>query len=646
MYKAKEVPTETFVTANEQIMATVMTGQMTTDRNMGLVGIHSPTKYDRSLISSSRIKLIVDGVFYEPYDSEQKTVITSRGYVDRTNIITATWKAGDIEVADYYFIPPGLDVVIHRVQLKNNGKASIKAKLYAILYPHFGGQADYKKGLCEEAHFDNKTNSIITEDKDGHCIFYGFDRPVHEYQVGQVCGNTDVYYDLEDQQLSGCGLQRNAVVNAALGFDLENIPPGHEIILNLGITIADSEAVARERFTRFQTNGDLFGQTRSYWYNWLNQGSAFEDTGEFGRQFTVIDRMSRIMLKTHQSHEGMMIAGSTAGDYQGAIAARNACYSLVALDGLGYHDEVVPGYELLLKFKLGDDRFCSPDENDQLGTILYGFKKHYDFTKDITFLERNYKSLKLFGQILVNLIDPDISLIYSERSIHELSALSRGYETYVNVMAFRGLSDLAQIAGELQIPSDMHYYQKYADILQESIVEKLYCFKKCTFAKRIYQGKLDTTPMISMFTPALFGVLDPNDQKISDTLQYVTSYLWDKQMGGLYRYPLDLQLWDEVPYGGPWVTYTCWLARVFLKRGEYEKAFRCIQWVIDNIPADSITIPEHFSLAHIGRRGFHRTYYYPATPETMATAEFMTAVLEYQKLKNEVDNAKSASVYH
>jgi hypothetical protein len=83
-----------------------------------------------------------------------------------------------------------------------------------------------------------------------------------------------------------------------------------------------------------------------------------------------------------------------------------------------------------------------------------------------------------------------------------------------------------------------------------------------------------------------------------------------------------------------------------LKRGEFEKASRCIQWVVDNIPADSNTIPEHFSLAHLGRRGFHRTYYTPALPETWATAEFMMTILEFQKLKGEVGNVKLASVYH
>jgi GH15 family glucan-1,4-alpha-glucosidase len=136
-----------------------------------------------------------------------------------------------------------------------------------------------------------------------------------------------------------------------------------------------------------------------------------------------------------------------------------------------------------------------------------------------------------------------------------------------------------------------------------------------------------------MMTPALFGLIDAKDPIVARTIDYLKDNIWDKRMGGLHRYPLHLQPWAERPYGGPWVTYTSWLGIVHLLRGEREKAEGCIRWVLANVPRDSNLIPEHFSVQHIGRRGFCRIYLDPATPEIWATAEFLRLVMKYTEMK-------------
>ena len=79
------------------------------------------------------------------------------------------------------------------------------------------------------------------------------------------------------------------------------------------------------------------------------------------------------------------------------------------------------------------------------------------------------------------------------------------------------------------------------------------------------------------------------------------------------------------------MTYTSWLGRVHVLRGELDKAEELIRWALRNIPEDSNLIPEHFSVAHAGRRGFHRIYLDPSTPELWATAEFLRFVNTYRK---------------
>ena len=381
---------------------------------------------------------------------------------------------------------------------------------------------------------------------------------------------------------------------------------------------------------KFRGDEDLYARTVDYWQNWLERGVDLGDLSEFGPHADDFRKTGYIMLKTHQSLDGVLMCGSTAADYQGAVAARNSCYSQLGLARLGYCDEVKAGFKYFLDFKVGDDRFCSPDENDQFGTIIHSFKCCYDLTGDLDYIKDNYAGLKKFARTIISLIDHKVWLIYSERSIHEFPAISRGYETYVNVMACRGLLDAAFLAGLVNDP-DQSMIQENAELIRSAILDRLYSTEKQTFAKRIYKGKLDLTPAISMYCPALFDIVDADDPKVTTTIEYLLNHIWDEKVGGLYRYPPELVPWESSPYVGPWVTYTAWLGKIFIKRGDFRRAAECITWIMDNCPLDSCTVPEHFSINHHGRRGYHRVYYYPAIPETWATAEFLSLLYDYQK---------------
>jgi GH15 family glucan-1,4-alpha-glucosidase len=639
MLKAKEIPTETFVTANQRIMATIMGGAPTRDRNFGISGLHAPNKYAQTMVTSARVKLYSDGKFHEPYDSFDNSNLTSRGYVENTNAVFANWSSGDFAVEDLYFIPPELDVLIHRFKVTNTGNRSHDLKIFTILFPYIGSGLDYKKGACQQCYYDPENACIITTDSDGNWLGYALAHRPDAWQVGQLCGNTDVYYDLEKGRLSCNSRHDLTVVNSAFEINSGTIEAGQTVEYQLCLTVAQSLEELQARIASFRSDSGLYQSTLDYWRDWLDKGVDFGDLSDFGEDARQFVDTSKIMVKTHQNPDGVLMCGSTASDYQGAVCARNACYSLIGLGKAGYPDEIRDGIKFFLDFKVGDDRFCSPDENDQIGTIIHSFKRYYDLSGDVDFLKADYHNIKSFAEALISLIDKDWGLIYSERSIHEFAAISRGYEMYVNVMACRGLLDAAFIA-EIFDDLDAQRYTKYAELIRLSIMEKLYCAKTKSFAKRIYQGKLDMTPAISMYTPALFDIIDAKDSKVTGTINYLLDNIWDEELGGLYRYPLDLMPWEGRPYAGPWVTYTCWLAKIYIKQREFEKAADCIKWVIANCPSDSCSIPEHFSKDHAGKRGYHRVYYFPATPETWATAEFVATVADYQRATGKMATEK------
>jgi GH15 family glucan-1,4-alpha-glucosidase len=632
MMSGKTIPSTNYVTSNQRIMATIQTAPLTKDCNIGVGGFFSPTKGHSSILNSSRVKLVIDNEIYEPYDDEERSVVTERKYIKDTNIICITWESGGILVKDKYYIPPELDVLVHEITVQNNTASGKSVKLYGFLETLLGAKVDYRKGVCEEAYYDKDSECIIIASPNGDHIVYGFDRTPSEYQIGEVCGKTDVYFDLEDKTLSGNERLERVVANGAIGVDFGVLEPQAMQAIRLCIGRADSAEAAKEQYRAFCAGKDTFLESvKTYWSSWLSKGASIGTVEGLDERVPDLFARGKVVLKYHQTEEGVLFGGSNADAYQGAIQARNSCYSQRCLDRLGYHDEAEMSYELFTEFKVGDNRFSSADENDQLGTIIHCFFEHYKFTRDIAFLKKHYAFVSRFANALVDMIDPHAGLIYSERSIHEYVRISRGFETYVNVMAYRGIADAASIAATLDNQQDEKCWSESAGKLQQAILDKLYCPTQRTFVKRLYQGKRDTLPAVSMITPALFGVIDAKDERVSSTLDYVMQHIWDKEIGGLYRYPLKYQPWDEIPFGGPWVTYTSWLCRVYIKRGELDKARQCINWVVENSPIDTNTIPEHFSVKLQNRRGFHRVYTTPTVPETWATAEFIMAVLDYQE---------------
>lgn len=626
---ARAIPTESFYVANERIMATVCGGQLTTDHVLGLSGFHAPGKDSATLIQSTRLLLLVDGQPVEAYDDEDRSTVTQRGYEPDSLAVRVVWRAAGLEIVDRYFIPPDLDVGVQQVRVRNVSDRPHHVKLFGILYPQLGSPIPHKKGLCKEAHFVADDGCVVIEDLKQNVLVFGFDGPPAEFQVGEVCGSTDVYYDLEDNALSGNAAVHQVTPNAALALDYGTLAPGAEQAMEMVLGHAADQPTARALFRDYRARrASLWPAHQATWRTVVERAQPkLPKLQEFGASLAPVMHQSVRVLRSILRPDGTPMGGIHC--YQNVGQVRNSSYILNVLDELGFHAETRGGYEFYLNFRVGDERFSSPDENDQLGTVLHVLRRRLDLTGDLALVEKHRAKILHLAERLIGLMDQRLGLIYSERAIHEFVAISRGYETYVNTMAWRGLADAALLAGRLGAEAERRRYEDAAGSLRARILQHLVDPDQGVFVKRLYRGKHHALPAISMITPALFGLVDANDPLVSRTMDYVMKHNWDPRVGGLYRYPLHLQPWPEHPYGGPWVTYTSWLGRVHLLRGEREKAARCVRWVLDQIPDDSHLIAEHLSVQHIGRRGYFRIYLDPAVPEVWATAEFMALLLRY-----------------
>lgn len=631
MSAARTIPTESFFVANERIMAAVCGGQLTTDHVMGLSAFHAPAKDSATLIQSTRILLAVDGQTVEAVDDEKDSALVQRGYEPDSLAVRVVWRGAGLEVTERYFIPPQLDVVVQQVRIRNTDAQAHRVKIFAILYPQLGSPIPHKKGLGKEARFANDPGCLVVEDMKQNVLVFGLDQAPAEFQVGEVCGSTDVYYDLEDLALSGHTRVCQATPNAALALKEDVLAPGAERKFEVVLGQAPGQAPALELYRAYRRQqAALWPEHQHYWRAVVEKARPCLPAGpEVEPRLNDVLPQSVRVLRSILRPDGAPMGGIHC--YQNVGQVRNGSYILSVLDELGFHAETRGGYEFYLAFRVGDDRFSSPDENDQLGTVLHVLRRRLDLCGDLALLQKHQVKVLSLAERLISLMDQKLGLIYSERAIHEFVAISRGYETYVNTMAWRGLADAAELAGRLGCTPEARRYAEAASELRERILRHLVDPETGVFVKRLYRGKHFALPAISTLTPALFGLIDARDERVTRTLDHVMRHLWDPQVGGLYRYPLAYQPWPEHPFGGPWVTYTSWLGRVHLLRGERAEAERCLRWVLDQIPADSHLIAEHFSVQHIGRRGYFRIYLDPATPEVWATAEFLRFALCYYR---------------
>jgi hypothetical protein len=414
---------------------------------MGVGSLFAPSKECPNLVQGTRLRMISGGIVSECLDDgDDDTVILERGFVGDTAAVRILWAHNDWEVEDLYFIPPAPDVLVQRTRITNRGAQPRPLDVVAILYPQLGSEVHHKKGACRRAWWDPAASAVLIEDFKDNVLVFAFRDGATRFQVGEVCGRSDVYYDLEDGALSGHAAVEGVVPNAAMSVSRE-LPSGGTWVVESCLGRGSDAVSAVKLVTEFRAGGGaLLEQAADHDGSVLARSPVANVEADFGERLAAVERRGRLVLTSCLLRNGAPLGGFSC--YHNVGQTRNSCYILSALDEMGYHDEVRRGYEYYLNFKVGDDRFASADENDQLGTILHVFRRRADICGDTSLWDTNHDVLESFADRLIALADPANGLIYSERAIHEFVAISRGYETYVNVMAWRGLSDAAHMTAE------------------------------------------------------------------------------------------------------------------------------------------------------------------------------------------------------
>ncbi|WP_245526258.1 glycoside hydrolase family 15 protein [Methanohalophilus mahii] len=258
----------------------------------------------------------------------------------------------------------------------------------------------------------------------------------------------------------------------------------------------------------------------------------------------------------------------------------------------------------------GNDASYKDLQIDGNGLVLYALGKYFEATggsffdkmADKKFIEEYWHVVeKAVGFILMNK-NEEVDLIHTVNSIHEYPAYEHGFEIYANCACCAGVLEAVKMGEALG--KDVSNWKEEGGKIRNAIMTRLYTPRRRSFIKCIRVKDKSSNPIgydafassvidvdAVEYAPAYFGLLPDSDIKIKSTVKRIHDNLWDKEIGGLNRYP---EHWDRNNGGyGPWCHFTCELANHFINIDQKEMAEMYLGWVVDM--AHEYQLPEHIS---------------------------------------------------
>lgn len=234
---------------------------------------------------------------------------------------------------------------------------------------------------------------------------------------------------------------------------------------------------------------------------------------------------------------------------------------------------------------------------DEIASLIYGIKEHYDYNKKIIFLEEMWETVKRGAEFLVNNIDEETGL---PNASYDLWEERIGEHTYSAASVVGALKASEYIANELQVVEPFaEKWAKKSDEIKNAIIEKLWNEEE----KRFFRGRktrlnwwncgtselllnefgdklevadVDSATDISLLGLAVpFNVFNIKDEKIKRVVRDIEERLDGFPSGGYGRYEYDSYIG-----GNPWIISTLWLALYYLEAGDIERGKELFMWAV------------------------------------------------------------------
>jgi len=557
------------------------------------------------------------------------------------------------------------NIYIKKIILKNlaNRKRDIRLFFhhdFHILESPIGDTAYYDPDESAIIHYKGNRYFLMSGLKNGM-------RGVDQYSTGikEFRRLEGTWRDAEDGILEGNTIAQGSV-DSTLSFSVI-ATPYQEQTLYYWMTVGENYAEVSHLHKLILGHGPEYfiKRTENYWRAWINKEQF--NFADLPLEVIGLYKKSLLILATNIDKHGAIIAANDsdiqhfARDTYSYMWPRDGAIATYALDMAGYHGLTRQFFDFCLniiskgkesvgyflhKYNpdgslgsswhpwLSKDEKHLPIQEDGTGLILWSLWFHFDKFRDIEFAIRQYENMVIrCGDFLASYRDsitglplPSYDLWEEKWGIHTftVSAVYAGLKAAENFSSFFGDTRRTKI------------YRKASEELKKAVDKYLYSQEYKRFLKTIIpqnDGSFyeDLTIDASIYASFYFGMFEPNDERVVNTINAIKEYLLVKtEVGGIARYEGDsyhkvTDNMKEVP-GNPWFICTLWLAQWYVAKAEtleeLQEAVKILEWITSRaLPSGVLAEQVHpYSNQPLS-----------VSPLTWSHAAFISTVLEYLK---------------
>ncbi len=541
-----------------------------------------------------------------------KRIIYSADYLSDTMVGNIKCKVFDIFVECDNFVDIYEDIYVKKVWLKNDSNENKTVRLFfhqnfyiygtnigdtAIYYPDLQGMIHYKGRRYFYASTIDSNNNVLDQYAAG----------VKDFE-----GHEGTWRDAEDGELSMNPVAIGSV-DSVIRHSIE-LKPSENKMLYYYIICGESLDDIRKilQYLTFKKLYRMEIRTANYWKAW-------HETIDLKLENKLISlfRRSLFIIRNHMNDLGAIVASSDseilksnrdeyyyvwprdaaiatnalilAGHYTAARKFFQFAKKVVSPHGYFYHkyrtDGNLASSWIPLIYK---NKNIVPIQEDETALVIWCLGNYMRKTNDIEFLYELYEPLVLkCANFMLNFREPN----GLPKESFDVWEERYGIHTYTVATTYAALKAAYEIAMKF---GDVNYaieFEKAAHEMKESFEKYFYSDSKGYYARAIIDGQPDFTLDSAVMSIFLFGMKDPLDRRVENTMNNIMNRLWVKKIGGIARYENDryqrVKEDKEIP-GNPWIITTLWAAQYYLDIGNVDRAYELIKWVSDHAQTSGI----------------------------------------------------------
>jgi len=511
-----------------------------------------------------------------------------------------------------------LDILLRRVTVRNHSRRKRGVRLFycydfSIEGYEIGDSAYYEPERRAVFHYKEKNWFLLGGAKQTRD---GFDVGIDSWAVGnkKVRGLEGTWKDAEDGVLSENAVAQgrvDSVIGLVLAVEGEDTRIGwHWMCVGSDFP----EVVRLNRIVRKKGPEIFLKRTHDYWQLWANKED--ESFSGLSAEVCAVCRRSLLIMRTQIDNEGAIIAANDHDfihfgyDTYSYMWPRDGALVSATLVEVGYseisrrffdlcHRVITEEGYLLHKYNPDGSLASSwhgwylngekrlPVQEDETALVLWALWQHFDRFRDVEFIKPHYRGLIIrAANWLVEyrdegMIKPSWDLWEERYGIHAwtVGAVWAGLKAAARFTKIFGEEDLEEL------------YREVADDLKKKVKKQLWSKENNCYLRSLVLEKNNFRPDATMDASIaglwIFGMFDPEDQRIVATMEEMQRRLWvHTEVGGIARYENDYyhQVSSElqkVP-GNPWFIATLWLAQwkiaIAQNESQLEEAENLIEW--------------------------------------------------------------------